>query len=56
MGGICQPPVLRVPQSLPTPTPSTGSEMSGDSEVRGSFNYHAPMDNIVTKNFQFPVR
>ncbi len=60
MGGICKAPVLRATQSPSVPLSSTGSGNEvggGEGEGRGGgFNYRASMDNLVIRNFQFPVR
>lgn len=56
VGNICQPPVLRAAQTPPTPTSGTTSEVCGEGEGRGGFNYRASMDNLVIRTFQFPVR
>ncbi|XP_064405086.1 inositol polyphosphate-4-phosphatase type I A-like [Halichondria panicea] len=53
VGGIYQPPLLRETHS-PTLVTS-GSQVCEDGVGRGGFNYQASMDNIVIRNFQFPV-
>ena len=44
---------------LPRPTPVTAdsaADIAGSMEVEGGFFFKTPMDNLVIKTFQFPVR
>lgn len=55
---VCDPgPQLARPSiAIPATVDSAAADFAGSIEVEGGFMFKTPMDNLVIKTFQFPVR
>lgn len=50
------PQLARPPIATPATADSAATDIAGSMEVEGGFMFKTPMDNLVIKTFQFPVR